>query len=426
MISDTKLTFISVVSFSIVLLIFGFVFGEIVSGIETKRSLAYTVVATTIGVGIIAAIVKLKRYERFLFAAAVLFGLETLFASTFVVQDKRHHAATAWVNYDRAAYVDRFGDQFTHHSMLEGMPTPNYQSEEINHTAFSTRKTTPPKTADAPTIVTIGGSTTYGTDGDENTWSSLLAQQANLNVVNMGVLGYSSAEHVVQTAFWAPEFNPQCAVYYVGWNDLRSVGVNDIRPDYSGFHGKRQGMMLGVSPNAFKFYQPNALEYVATFQAYINWRRTRLENFLSDNFPWWRDNTGAGIITAETNPEALAYFIQNMETIITINKARGVKTILIPQVMNYDMLEEEDARPWTPFLSAKAMRNILGEYNRTLVAMADEENVFAIEEVLDLDWRDELFIDEGHFNPAGAKLFADGIVNKVASVCGGETSTPIN
>lgn len=417
-ISNTKLAFSSVVIFGALLMILSFVFGEILSGVETMRSLAYTAVAIGVGGVLLFATFTARRYLLVIYAFALLFGTEALFVATMTAQDQRHHAATARQNYKHALYVDRSKNQFSHHPVLAGMPTANYKTEDLSHTAQATRTTARPKDPDAPTIVTIGGSTTYGgTNKDRDTWASLLAERANLNVVNMGVLGYSSAEHVIQTAFWAPEYAPRCAVYYVGWNDIRSVGVNNVKPDYSSFHFKRQGMMLGVSPHALKFYKPSPMEYVAIYARYINWRRNRLDNFLSGSFPWWRDNTGAGILTSQLDEKALNYFTQNMKTIITLNQARGVRTILIPQIMNFEMLTEDDARPWTPFLSAKAVKQVIGEYNQTLIGLAQGEDVWALDNVLDQNWRDEHFVDEGHFTASGAEIFADAIADDVAAIC---------
>ena len=416
-ISNAKLAFSSVVFFGALLMILSFVFGELSSGDETMRSLLYTISAIAIGAVLLFAIFTARRYQWVIYTFALLFGIEALFGASMTVQDQRHHAATARHNYELALYVDRIKNQFSHHPVLAGMPTANYELEDLSHTAKSTRTTASPKDPDAPTVVTIGGSTTYGSKVDRETWASLLAEQANLNVVNMGVLGYSSAEHVIQTAFWAPEFSPRCAVYYVGWNDIRSVGVSNVKPDYSSFHLKRQGMLLGVSPHALKFYKPSPMEYIAIYARYINWRRARLDNFLSGNFPWWRDNTGAGIVTSQTDEKALNYFVQNMKTIITLNQARGVRTILIPQVMNFEMLTEEDARPWTPFLSAKAVEQVIGDYNQTLIGLAQKEDVWALDKVLDQNWRDEHFVDEGHFSPPGAVIFADAIAEDVAAIC---------
>ena len=61
-------------------------------------------------------------------------------------------------------------------------------------------------------------------------------------VINHGVPGYSSVEHVVQTAFYDHAFGrrPDCALYYVGWNDLRSAGLPHLDSGYADYHLRSQ------------------------------------------------------------------------------------------------------------------------------------------------------------------------------------------
>ena len=55
-------------------------------------------------------------------------------------------------------------------------------------------------------------------------------------VENHGVPGYSTVEHIVQTAFDFRSKRPKCAIFYVGWNDLRNSNIKGLRADYSNFH----------------------------------------------------------------------------------------------------------------------------------------------------------------------------------------------
>ena len=60
--------------------------------------------------------------------------------------------------------------------------------------------------------------------------------------------GYTTAEHVLQTAFYPEKFGkaPRCAVYYVGWNDLRNAHIPDLDPGYADFHLPSQVNSLKV------------------------------------------------------------------------------------------------------------------------------------------------------------------------------------
>ena len=50
--------------------------------------------------------------------------------------------------------------------------------------------------------------------------------------------GYTTVEHLIQTAFYQDKFGkpPRCAIYYVGWNDLRNAHIPDLDPGYADFH----------------------------------------------------------------------------------------------------------------------------------------------------------------------------------------------
>ena len=422
-VTNTQVALSSVILLGILLFVMAFAYGEIASGEKTKAAGVYTLGATIAGAALLAALFLLPRLRWFVYAGSLVFGLEAVLAAAAAVVDKRHHIATAADNIDHADYVNRFRDRFAFHPMLAGRPTPGFSSDSYNHTADGMRYTAAPADPGAPAVVAVGGSTTYEGAGDHRTWPSLLAERANLRMINMGVLGYSTAEHVVQTAFWVPQYQPVCAIYYVGWNDLRSVGVNNLQPDYGGFHLERQGMMLGVYPNSFKYHRPSTLEYSAIIAAYTDWRRRDLERFLTRTFPWWKDTADAGTVTDATDPKALQYFTRNMETIIAINRMHGIRTILIPQVMWLDDTGAPEsgeaqpaARPWTPFLAKTAKRQVLADYHKALASLAAPD-VLYLDAVLAADWNGGHFIDEGHFTPDGSSLFADTIASSVARFC---------
>ena len=94
-------------------------------------------------------------------------------------------------------------------------------------------------------MATFGGSTTYDIGaGEGDTWSDRLADaleqgdRGRFFVVNHGVPGYTTVEHLIQTAFYQTKFgkSPRCAIYYVGWNDLRNAHIPDLDPAYADFH----------------------------------------------------------------------------------------------------------------------------------------------------------------------------------------------
>jgi len=148
------------------------------------------------------------------------------------------------------------GGGFQWHPLLQGVPTPSlkggYDGLTITHSAAGTRGRdySRDELAGKSVVAAIGGSTTYDlgvTDADA--WTTRLEQLLGSDkfaVINHGVLGYTTVEHIIQTAFYMDAFGvtPRCAVYYVGWNDLRNSHIDDLDSAYAGYHLRAQVDLL--------------------------------------------------------------------------------------------------------------------------------------------------------------------------------------
>ena len=145
--------------------------------------------------------------------------------------------------------------RFQWHALLQAVPIPSLQLHQrrpglaISHTlGRHARHAIPCRAAstDRSVVATFGGSTTYDIGaGEGDTWSDRLAAaldqgegKGRFFVVNHGVPGYTTVEHLIQTAFYQTKFGktPRCAIYYVGWNDLRNAHIADLDPAYADFH----------------------------------------------------------------------------------------------------------------------------------------------------------------------------------------------
>ena len=145
--------------------------------------------------------------------------------------------------------VDTEPDRFRWHASLQAVPIPSLQLTSstglsISHTSEGTRGRDPaPGSLDGRNVVAaFGGSTTYDIGTSEgDTWSDHLAEAIGRDrffVVNHGVPGYTTVEHLIQTAFYQTKFGkaPRCAIYYVGWNDLRNAHIPHLDAGYADFH----------------------------------------------------------------------------------------------------------------------------------------------------------------------------------------------
>ena len=130
--------------------------------------------------------------------------------------------------------------RFEWHPLLQAVPIPSLKLTSstglaIQHTREGTRGKDPAGSLEGRTVIaTFGGSTTYDIGaGEGETWPDRLAEALGDRyfVVNHGVPGYTTAEHLIQTAFYQTKFGkpPRCAIYYVGWNDLRNAHIAEPR-----------------------------------------------------------------------------------------------------------------------------------------------------------------------------------------------------
>ena len=142
--------------------------------------------------------------------------------------------------------------RFQWHALLQAVPIPSLRFTSatglaISHTSEGTRgrNPVPDELAERSVVSTFGGSTTYDIGaGEGDTWSDRLAaaldqgeDKGRFFVVNHGVPGYTTVEHLIQTAFYQVKFGkkPRCAIYYVGWNDLRNAHIPNLDPAYADF-----------------------------------------------------------------------------------------------------------------------------------------------------------------------------------------------
>ena len=138
--------------------------------------------------------------------------------------------------------------RFQWHPLLQAVPIPSISVPVTNfyvsHSSEGTRGRdhTAAELAGKSVVAVFGGSATYDISvDDEDTWPNRLEAllgPREFAVINHGVPGYSTVEHVVQTAFYQTKFGtpPSCALYFIGWNDIRNAHITDIDPGYARYH----------------------------------------------------------------------------------------------------------------------------------------------------------------------------------------------
>ena len=210
--------------------------------------------------------------------------------------------------------------RFEWHPLLQGIPIPSISVDvvghRVTHSSESTRGRdyTAEELARKSVVAVFGGSATYDIAvGDDDTWVHRLEQGMGPDrfaVINHGVPGYSTVEHLVQTAFYADAFDvkPNCALYYIGWNDIRNAHINDLDPAYARYHLRTMvdGLQVRRYGNAYRSISP-----LFTLTARL----------LSQEMDTVRPPDLRGEPKAGSDPELEALYRRNVRSISMINVA---------------------------------------------------------------------------------------------------------
>lgn len=414
---DSDLTACSVLGFSALLLVFNAAYSGIAGGVFGRGIALYTVVALVLCAGLIYCIVKVPKARMAALIAAGLVALEALLGAKYAVLDTRHHVETARINGAFSTAAQLSDSMLTFHPTLGIIGRAGFHNDTytINEQGW---RVSPAAVAARPTVLVVGGSTSFGyRASDAETWPAQLAEAASVNVINLGMPGYTSAEHVVQTAFYVPDFEADCALYYVGWNDLQMLGMTNLDASYSEYHMRVQYGELGAAPSPFKIVRPSqwersaiVLQAASVVRALVRERTALLNEEIFEP-------RLEGARTDAVTPEALAIFERNMHQVAAMNKARGLRTIFIPQVLNASAWTSERPHSWIPLVAGRDVPRMMAAYNTGLARVGADEGVAVLTRVLEVDWKREHFVDHGHFSPSGNALFAATIAPDVQRLC---------
>lgn len=265
------------------------------------------------------------------------------------------------------------------------------------------------KQADVKRVVVLGGSTTYCSGVSNNeTWPFFLEQRlgSGWEILNLGVPGYTTVEHLIQTALQLSDLQPDIAIYYVGWNDMRNYHIKDLKPDYSDFHGKVQYYNLGL--DSFRFGEQ--FLFLCLLRRFIS------RVLFYDDYADFAEVKGDDqAFTTSVDRRALSLYARNLRSIIALCKHFGITPIFIPQVMNRLALASDKYNIWIPFLKDEDIPAVLKLYNEQLREVASQEKAGFIGEVSLEKFHGADFIDQGHFSPAGNKKFAEMVFRYLRS-----------
>jgi hypothetical protein len=305
--------------------------------------------------------------------------------------------------------------RFAWHPLLQAVPLPSLSlvtsnGVRLHHSARSTRGRDPSEAdlAGRTLIAVYGGSSTYDVAlGEGETWADRLEQALDGRhlVINNGVPGYSTVEHLVQTAFYQDKYGkPRCALYYVGWNDIRNAHIKDLDPAYADFHLPSQVDSLRTRRigGGNVTVSPLLTELARLLSALVD----------TVQYSW----TLSGTVQPGSDAALEADFERNLRAISAINRERGVRTLWVGQLLNRARLQGSGQYGWLPYVLDKDVWPLQQRFNdilaRTAQALGDPLVPVPIEAFGAAD-----FVDQGHFSAQGARKFAGYLAPAVAREC---------
>lgn len=274
------------------------------------------------------------------------------------------------------------------------------------------------KPLDKIRIVALGGSTTYGVGVNNNeTWPNHLAEElgAKYEVINMGVPGYSSAENIIQTELYLSELQPDVAIYLIGLNDLRNINIEGLKPDYSDFH---RPSLYG----AFGLCENENLPSLASLKLLV---LIGQKLSLVDVCP----NQAIDVKTRAHNgvdEHAFSIYVYNLNRIVEACRTRGIEVMFVPQILLEEVLKTGDYSWWVPYVPTEKVDDMMRAYNIALKAVANNNGVPFVSDVLEHSWQKEDFVDLSHFNNEANMELAQLIATKLRSSFKADSTGELN
>lgn len=381
--------------------------------------LSFMAILAVVNAALILALVPICRKAFSWFAKLSVLG--TVALSTFIVAEVG--AAVAVKKLFNFQHVgSRYTNGFEFNPGLGFTLKPNFsfqlQEGNITHTAEGYRGPEAPVASSdgQKTVLMIGGSTTYDLDRpDDQTWPAVFGRLFGdqVRVVNMGIPGHATPEHIALASLVASEYQPDAILYYIGWNDVRSSHVDETA-DYSKFHKKGLYRSFGIhAPRSFFALGFIVKKVLATLD------EISLENLSKFSV--------ASKIDGSVDERLLDMYTRNVGILNVITREIGAVPIFVPQVLNEAQLKDDRGNGWTPHVPETAMPAVLATFNDAMMQTTSKAGATVIPEVLSVDWQDADFIDSGHFSQGGAERFAcavaTGFVNQDVIAPSSETAS---
>jgi len=336
-------------------------------------------------------------FFNFVALVTLVCSLELLCHTLYYLHAKRWHF---W-----AVPADRNDTLFEDHPYLArrlrgGADVGMFRSK--NHINRDHTRFIPGTVSDAPRlrVACIGGSTTYCTHVDDAlAWPALLQEALGpeVEVINFGVPGYASLEHIAQMAMIVPEYDPDLVVFYAGWNDLSFYHTPDMGPDYQ---ARRSD--YATDPTAFESLRDHIYPKLVKVSATI-----KLIEGLKRRAGFY--DIPASQYKTDPDPHLDRLYRRNLNTLQVLSDHFEIQAVFVPQILNNTKFLEADKPPgYMKRLDPKTVPKLIDHINGGTEAVCAQEGFNGAFHggMRDLEWLPSDFEDWGHFSEEGNRKFS--------------------
>lgn len=306
----------------------------------------------------------MKRFQRVLLVTAAVVALAVLVLeiASRAADGSKPGAALHKLSFE---YLDPAGARVKEvravpHPYLAYALKPGWRSapgdaQQVSHNSlgFRGKETTWKKPPGVFRIVTLGGSSVYGSSesNDDAVWSQRLEvilrerhPSKEIEVVNCGCYGYTSFEMLVQLAFRAVNLEPDLVILYETVNDMRAAlyTAGAMTPALDNTHWR--AVWPVDRPSSLEKTLQHSRTYVFMRRYLTNYATSRADlsywtmvNFKSGSNELYCGNGQGGYPGGKTPREGIDNYRRNLEEMISIAESRGARVFIATQaVMEWD------------------------------------------------------------------------------------------
>jgi len=303
---------------------------------------------------------------------------------------------------------NKWDQPFQWHPLLQAKPLPasGRDARVISSEGWRGPERSAEELKSRIVVALFGGSSTFdGQNRDGEAWSDRLQEilGPRYAIVNRGMGGYTTAENLIQTAFYerTKGVAPTCSIYYVGANDVRNAHIADLDPAYADFH------LPSVidSLRARRADLNNSISPLATIAGRL----------LGHAFDTMRPGKAVGEAGPDPDPVLEEIFVRNITAISAINRQRGIRTIWVGHLMNPISLTADTPAAWTPFVRERDIYTFVQRLNDIVKREAGALGDIYVD--LPTEKIGNVLRDHVHFSAAGSLWFAATLAPTIKDNC---------